>query len=218
MSNRSIIKRAYRMIGVLGSGREPSNGQATDALEALQSMVLSIPAFGDGGSWVDQDVTEDVTADENDRIRVNSTTAVTVTLPVSTTFRERLIDRCGCITIWATCTNERAPKDGAKVWITDVYGSIEPRLYLYRADTAEWVLASALTLDGPSAFNASLDQGLAAMLAVIMAAETAQPVPPQVQLMAQRGEVQMGAMFGPDMTMRLDMTLWPRVPFNIITG
>ncbi len=158
------------MLGIVGSGREPSASQASDALEALQDMANSmIPVRG--GPWIEQEVTEDSTAEENDRIRVNSETPITITIPISVTGVEREVGQCGCVTIVSRCTNERAPKDGAKVFITDVYGSITPQMYAYRADSAEWVLASALTLDGPCPWGVQAKEGIAASLALRLAVE-----------------------------------------------
>ena len=182
------------MLGVLASGRDPSAGQASDALEALQDMANTMfPQLG--GPWIDQDVTEDVTAEENDRIRVNSYQDVSIYLPVTLAGRERVVDQCGCITVQQTCSNERAPRDGGKVWIADIYGSFAPRLYIYRGDAAEWVLASALTLDGPSPWGLQYKEGVAAILATRLAPEFGQEIAPIVVRMATEGRLALAQRF-----------------------
>ena len=174
------------MLGVLGSGREPSNSQASDALEALQDMTNLIVSQL-SGPWIEQEITVDSTADEGDRIRVNSETPLTITVPISLYGVEREVDSCGCVHVVQVCNGERAPRDRAKIWITDVFGTIEPRLYLYRADIASWVLASALALDGYAPFGVAYKEGLAAGLAVRLSADTAQPLLPAVASMATQG-------------------------------
>ncbi len=125
MLNSEIISQALGDAGVVGLGRPVSGAMSADALARLHQIVLDA-AGANSLPWFDQDVSTDVLAEENDRIRVNSSEDVTITLPVSTTPRERIVSRCGCITVVSECREDRAPKDRARVWISDLLGSITP--------------------------------------------------------------------------------------------
>lgn len=161
-----IISQALGDLGVTGLGRSPTGPMATDALQRLNQIVLdasgalSLP-------WIDQDVENDVLAEENDRIRVVSSDEVTITLPVNTTPRQRVVDRCGCISIVSECSEDRAPKDRARVWISDIYGTITPVMYLYRADRSEWIKATDMlaTQEAPLADSTFLIAELTKRLA-----------------------------------------------------
>jgi hypothetical protein len=183
-TNIRIIKSALRDLGVLPAGREPTAVQAQDALEALEDIVFRF-AEDFAQPWIDQDVTGDVQAEEGDRIRVNSLTPVTVVLPVDIEPRERIVDCCGSITVIATCDHSRAPKDRARVWICDVYNSIDPALYVYRADHALWVKGTNMTLTQECPYADA--NGFSALLAIKLSASYDVPVPPSVSVSASRG-------------------------------
>lgn len=204
---RDHIKRALRLVGVLPSGREPTAAQAADALVAYQSMIMALPAMAMAARWIYQDVTTDVTAEENDFLRVNSETPITIYLPTSTTGRDRAVDTCGTITVRCTCTSARAPRDGARVWITDVFGSITPRMYFYRADLAAWVLVTNLMLDSEPPLGSQFDAFLPAMLAVVLADEYDQEVKPVTASLAQEGMTQIASRFRQSVSVGVDTAL-----------
>lgn len=166
MSNQTIINRALRMLGVVDAGSAPTATQGEQALEALQSLVLALP---NTNRWTDVDVTEDYTAGENERIRATTTDALTITIPVSVASGDRLLDRCGNVTLVCSAA-DRAPRELARVQITDAL-SDTTYTYYYRSDLAQWTRVDALTLTGESALSAIFDMGLSAMLAVVLADE-----------------------------------------------
>lgn len=189
-----LIKRAYGITSAQSFARDVDASRANHALVILQGIILNLPGMS---QWVEQDVSTDVQAEENDRLRVVTTEPITITLASTTTYRERLVDRCGCVTILQACMTTRAPKDGARVWIVDSYGTIEPRLYIYVADQGTWRRADNLTLTDEVPISADFQRYLIPMLAVELGPEgPGSEVPETVYRRAKEGEGRMRARYG----------------------
>jgi hypothetical protein len=188
---RVLTKRSLRMLGVLASGEDADASDASDALEALQSMLLSLP----GMWWTDVETDEDYTAEENERIRVNSNSAVTVTIPVVVGSEEKVLTCCGQTILKCEGYDDRAPKDGARVQVTDT-NSNAALTYYYCADVAAWMPVESLTLNSEVPLNADMIDGLAAMLAVRLAPEYGVELSPVVVGLAGEARTKMRARYG----------------------
>lgn len=195
---RKTIRRALRLIGVLGAGREPTQVMADDALEALQSLVLSLSTW-----WTDVDIDADYTAGENERVRVTTTDAVLVTIPASVSSAERLLYCCNQIQLLCQGFPDRAPSEFARVQVTDA-SSDATATYYYRPDIAQWTRADALTLDSEVPWNAALDEGFACLLAVRLAPEYDAAIPQVVAVGAARCEQRLDQLLVPNLRMSID--------------
>lgn len=147
-----IMRRALRAIGVLKAGKEPTGPDAQDALEHLQSVILGLPGFFHNGRWCEAAIDSAYTARESERITV--TTPGVVTLPTVIT----------CNTV------SRPPYDLAKVQIIGADAE-NAGLWLFSATKGAWGQADALSTSSELPFGPEDDAGLAALLAVDMAAE-----------------------------------------------
>lgn len=188
---RVLTKRSLRMIGVLASGEDADASDASDALEALQGMLLSLP----GMWWTDVEVSANYTAEENERIRVNSNSAVTVTIPVAVGSEVKVLTCCGQTVLKCEGFADRAPRDGARVQVTDT-NSNAAVTYYYCADVAAWMPVESLTLNSEVPVNADMTDGLAAMLAVRLAPEYGADLSPVVVGLDQTTRSRMRARYG----------------------
>lgn len=206
MTARDLIKRALRMLGVIDAGREPEAAEAADALTVLQSLLLGLPG---SAHWTDVETDENYTAGENERIRVTTASAVTITLP--TTIESDSTRALCCNQNVTICGgySERAPKDGARVQITTISGGATSEVtHRYRADLGEWKQVSGLGLTDEVPINADLQDDLAAVLALRIAPEYPASEPSAlVVAMAASGETRMRGRFGKRQQHATDLTL-----------
>jgi hypothetical protein len=144
--------------------------------------------------WIEVETDENYTASENERVRVTTADAVTITVPTTVENDEPLFC-CECLTIDYEVTTERAPKDGARVHITDTAQSVD-LTYFYRADTAQWVQANDLELTSTVPINKDLHGHLSAMLGVTLAGQEGKLPLATTIAMAEDGERRMGARYG----------------------
>lgn len=156
-----IIKEAYRLAAKLGGDDELLPSEYNTALIKLQNVILSAPGMG---HWIEVEADGDYTAGENERVRVITDDAVTITVPTSVVSSQRLLWCCNQVTLVCEGYADRAPKDGAKVHVSDAFGD-DAATYFYRADIAQWTAARDLTRDSEVPFSADMDRYLAAMLA-----------------------------------------------------
>lgn len=145
---QAIIRRAMRLMGVTSAGQEPAGPDAEDGMEALQSLILTIPGLILNGRWRDRSVSAAHTARESDRLTVASPGSVTLPLTVT----------------WAGHT--RHPHDLAKV---QIIGAAENAgLWLYSATKGAWGQADGLENADEMPTGIEDDAGIAAQLAVNM--------------------------------------------------
>lgn len=147
-----IVRRALRSIGVIAAGKAPTGADQSDGLERLQSVILGLPGLLHNGRWCEVAVSSAYTARESDRCTV--TAPGVVTLPTT-----------------ITCDGaSRQPRDLAKAQIIGE-DATNAGLWLYSASKGAWAQADALVISSEIPFGAEDDAGLAAILAVDMAAE-----------------------------------------------
>lgn len=199
-----IITRAYRMAGGLrDSAAALDASDAAIGLTELQSVILALPGMG---WWRDVETDEDYTAGENERVRVNTASPVTVTVPTAVSSARQVLTCCNQIELVCEDYDDRAPKDGARVHITDTAQSVN-LTYFYRADTAEWIAANGLALTSDVPLNADLHLQLCAMLALILAASEGLEAPATTQRLAMAGQSTMRARFGKRQDVAVDYPL-----------
>lgn len=181
-TNRDIVRRALRKLGALASGSNPSDAEATDALEILQSQYLNLAQIGALGRIYDVIATADGDAMENTRVRADE--GVTVTLPLTYGSQTSLPSQypldweltgyC-CYGDWGA----RAPRNQAVV--ADALGNY----WMYKADLGKWVNLSGVTLNSEFPFSEGLANGFAAWLAISLADEYGAQIGAGVQLDAR---------------------------------
>jgi hypothetical protein len=207
-TNRDIITRAYRKAALRDAARVLSSADATVGLEEMQDLALSLPGMT---WWKDVEATADYTAGENERVRVNSDSSVTVTVPVSVSSAKSILYCCDQYVLACEGYDDRAPKDGARVHITDANQSTAIT-YFYRADTAEWVQASGLTLGGDVPLNADMHGHLVALLALrLVSMEPLAQLSPILQAEAATGLSRMRARYGKRQEVAVDAALRSRI-------
>lgn len=144
-----IVRRALRLVA--GETGVPAGGEAADALQRLQSVVLGLPGLLHNGVWRDRFVSAAYTAKESDRITVTAPGAVTLPTSISSDGPQRL------------------PLDCAKVQILGAADNAG--LWLYSVSKGAWGKASGLALSDECPFGEEDDEGLAAMLALALVDE-----------------------------------------------
>lgn len=173
------IREAYRLAFKLDGDDELLPSQYASALTKLQNLVLSMPGMN---QWTEVETSENYTAGEDERIRVITESAVTITVPEQVSSARRVLWCCNQITLTCEGYDDKAPRDGSKVHVADAY-SDAAGTYYYRSDIAQWTPARDLTKDSEVPFSASFDRYLAAMLAD----ELTPDLHPKYALLAQEG-------------------------------
>lgn len=171
---RDIATAAYRKIGALGAGRSMSAAQAEAAMSALQGLYEGWIAGGKFGALRDRLVCESHTARENERIVINTTDAITITIP--DTLRRHWGD-WGCSWAWGCCDEWRPPLDLALIAVVDPSTSAGA-IGVYDGLSASWVSLVRLALTDPAPLSNRGRDGLACCLAMRLADEYGQQVTP----------------------------------------
>jgi hypothetical protein len=201
---RDIVTRAYRMAGGLRDQRRGLDAtDASTALADLQMIVLSLPGMM---HWTDVDTAVDYTAGENERVRVTSANPTVVTIPGSVSSARKVLYCCNQISLACDGYDDRAPKDGARVAVSDELSDTQA-IYFYRSDIAQWTRADALTLVSECPLNADMDLYLAARLAGLLCAADAQPVPPLTAALITESTQKMRARYGKRQGVAVDPAL-----------
>lgn len=179
---RDIITRAYRRAGLRDANQTLSAADASNGLQDIRALILSLPGMT---HWKPVEVDDDYTAGENERVRVNSDDAVTVTIPFAVDSTRSILYCCDQYAVVCEGYDDRAPKDGARVQVTDT-NSNSAVTYYYRADLCAWMPAHGLTLDSLVPLNADMHAGLIARLAVdLSASEPDLPLSPIIVAQAE---------------------------------
>jgi hypothetical protein len=184
-----IIREAYRIGGKLGGDDDLLPSEYNNALTRLQAVILAMPGMT---NWTDVEVTADYEAGEDERVRVATTDAVTVTVPESVASSQRVLWCCNQVTLVCTGYDDRAPRDGSKVHIADAY-SDACGTYFYRSDIAQWTSARDLTKDSEVPFSADFDRYLEA----ILADELFLDLHPKYAALAQEGRMTARSRYSP---------------------
>ena len=200
---RAAIGEALRALRAIAPGDDPTAEELAVALEAVQDLVLEIHEAR--GPMLTIDVTAAVVASENQRLRIQAGSTVTVTLPNAVPIYTAAnpndygftppsdVAPVGT-TSAADGQQYRAPLDGARI---EIVGTSQA-LYFYREDLNAWTSALSLTLDSELPFNARLSSHFAAILAerlVDVVADDAKLTPALLRRVA-RGRTAMMAQTG----------------------
>lgn len=201
---RDIVTRAYRRAALRDASTNLDPIDAVVAIEELREIVLALPGMT---HWKDVEATEDYTAGENERIRVNSDEEVTVTVPSAVSSARSILLCCNDFTLVCEGYDDRAPKDGARVQITDTGGTVSATYY-YRADAGQWMRADALTMSSAVPLNADMHSGLTAILGERLGSmEPGVPTSPSLVAEAAAARVRMRARYGKRQDVGVDVAL-----------
>lgn len=166
-TNLDIIKRAMKKLHVLPSGQDPTSAQASDGMDALQSLIVELIGQGSLGRLNDVLATSDYEAREWER--VTHTSSQTITLPTEISASSCAYDYgfSGGYPDYAVSNNysgTRPPMDRAPIVTINKTTNVA-RYNIYRAYTGEWV--EVLDLDDQDDFPLAdyLEDGFAALLA-----------------------------------------------------
>ncbi|MFZ5667958.1 MAG: hypothetical protein ACOY4K_00540 [Pseudomonadota bacterium] len=168
-----VVKGAFRRAGISRDLDEVRPREMERGLQVLQDIYLGLVGSGAFGRFNDVDIDDDYTAEEQDRILVNTESAVTVTLP------QTVEDG------YAT-DGVRPPLDGAVVMVTDVYSTARST-YVYDASYAAWTAIESLALASFAPLSVRYRAGLEARLAVRLAEENGVPVTPELRRQEAQG-------------------------------
>jgi len=157
MTCLSDIRRALRRIGYLKLDDEPTVAEATNGLEALQSLYYDL--IDSGADLADVRISAAYEAGENERIFNTTGGNLTVTPPTYITDTSLTPDSDG--------NQRRPPKEFA---VLSIAGATR-QTYVYDPYIGDWVEIEALALSDTSPWSTQLGDGLTAMLAVRMAEE-----------------------------------------------
>lgn len=200
---RQILIDAVEQIGAKDAGENLEAGYGAQGLRIYQNMVLNLPGMR---WWNEVEASANYTAGENERVRVIVDTAVSITVPVAVSSAQKVLFCCNQIELKCSGYDDRAPKDGARVHVSDAF-SDSAFTYFYRGDIAQWTQANALTLDSEVPLSSEWDEGSAAMLAARWARYFGVPLDPVTGALAISTESRMRARFGKRQQMAVDLTL-----------
>ncbi len=187
MTNREIIARALKKLGVLRAGGTPQADEMDGALISLQSMFhewITNGAFGRVYN-MGRTTSGDFTPYPNQHVNVLTDEATNIILPNVLPW-----DWWGCC--WRPCrdygwglpwpdTGEVMPRDKSVIEITYQQSNAdaeERRTYIYDGTIQRWVRVDALALDEEAPLSQRNPDGLSSVLATRLAefyGETPQP-------------------------------------------
>jgi hypothetical protein len=200
---RQIITDALEQIGAIDGGASPTAQQANQALRVFQNLILNLP----GSHWWNEvETSASYTAGENERIRVITQSAVTITVPVAVSSARSVLYCCNQIELTCEGYDDRAPKDLTRVHVSDAYGDTSATYY-YRSDIAQWTRADSLTLDSDSPLGAEWDEGLGAMLGARMCRYYGLPLDQGTVTIASQTESRMRSRFAKRQSVAVDSAL-----------
>lgn len=185
-----IVLQAHRRAGLIQGDDALLPSEQNNAIVTLQTIILSLPGMA---NWIDVDTDADYTAGENERIRVTTSDPVTITVSDSVASSSRIILCCNQITLACEGYDDRAPRDGARVGISDSYSDAHATYY-YRADIAQWTPATGLTVSSEIPLSADMDRYLVSMLALELGATD-----PLTVALAQEGRQRMWTRYNQDL-------------------
>ena len=203
MNVSELIADALEQSGAVDPASTPTAQQSTQALRVLQQVINNLPGQR---WWTDVVVTADYTAGENERISVNTSDAVTITVPSLVSSAEKVLFCCNQIELKCSGYDDRVPKDGARVWVNDLQ-TTDAYFYMYRSDIAQWTSAKDLTPDSDLPLSEDWHEGLSAMLAARLARYYGLPLEQVTVALATATESRMRARFGKRQQIAVDTPL-----------
>jgi hypothetical protein len=189
---QSIINRALRRLGTLGAGATPRDVENQDALDTLRSLYQRWITEGAFGALRDVTPIGDYVAHENERIFRNSASTANITLPESVANypSQAMVGDYGAgwysgPIIAGINTPTRLPRDGSVVVIIDAF-TAPTETWIYDGHLKRWCDVTNLDFGAIAPLSERDSSGLAACLAVELADEFGQSVPPLTVNSAQR--------------------------------
>lgn len=156
-----VITAAARRAGVIDRRRSIDSSDAGRLLELLEDQYLQWAAAGMFGRLTDVLVEDDYTAEEQERVVVNTASSVVVTMPA---------------TVDDDLTGDtRPPKSMAMIMVTSAYSDFQETC-VYDAGFGNWVKFENLTLGGYAPLSATNKTAVVAALAVKVCDEYGLPV------------------------------------------
>lgn len=199
----NIITDALEQLGVKDARSGLDATEAAQALRVLQQMILNLPGMR---VWNEVECSGNYTAGENERIRVITQNAVTITIPVAVSSARTVLYCCNQYELRCEGYDDKAPKDGARVHVCDAYAD-NATTYFYRADIAQWTRADGLTLSSECPLSADFDGDLSAMLAGRLARYHGAALDQITVALAVNGESKMRARFSKRQDVAVDTAL-----------
>lgn len=200
---RQIITDALEQIGAVDGAATPTAQQANQALRVFQNMILNLP----GSHWWNEvETSASYTAGENERVRVITESAVTITVSVAVSSARSVLYCCNQIALTCEGYADRAPKDLSRVHVSDAF-SDSAATYYYRADLAQWTRADSLTLNSECPLGSEWDEGLGAMLGARLCRYNGIPLDQGVVAIAAQTESRMRSRFAKRQAVAVDSTL-----------
>lgn len=178
---RQICTRAARKVAAAEEGRPAPEAYDMAVLkDILTAWYVSAVDAGTFGALTDIAKAVNYTAKENERIRKDA--AVTITLPT---------------TITGPCEPEpRTPHDLSQVVVTYPGQTGYPQYNLYDASLGAWVRLDSLTLESPAPLSGRSPDGLASVVAVLVAEERGLEPGPLTTSRAARFRLSLAARHG----------------------
>jgi hypothetical protein len=172
---RDAVTRALLLLKATAPGDDPTADELAEGLRGAQALILEIHEAR--GPLLTRDITGNTTPGENQRLRVQAGSTVSVTLPNSVAISDAYdpddygfdpgipCDGAANPPVGSTGAADgiawRQPTDGARI---EIVGT-QQGLYFYRADTNAWMPALGLALDTEQPLNQRLQPAFEALLA-----------------------------------------------------
>lgn len=166
-----LVRGAFRRAGISRDLAEVRPREMERGLQVFQDLLLELIAGGAFGRFNDVIVDEDYTAEEQDRILVTDTSAITITLPE---------------TVDDDLVGDRPPLDGSIIAVTDV-ATLDRATFIYDAAYAAWTQIEDLTLSSFAPLSIRYRSGLEAKLAVRLSEENGMAVTPELRRQEAQG-------------------------------
>lgn len=199
---RVVITSALIALRKIEAGDDPHVEELNVGLAGVQALVWEIHEAR--GPMTEIDVAADYVPDENQRVRIEPSDTVNITLPNSVPcygqydpYDYGFVPTMANVPVAGSTgvadgVSWRAPTDGARIEIV----AASPALYFYRADLNQWMPALSLTLDTEMPFNDRLRAHYTALVADRLADDVGVDRPPQLIPRITRGRMAMHARFG----------------------
>ncbi len=158
------VTRAARMLGIVRAGQVPKTHDANDILAHMQGVIDTLPHFR-SGAWCDVLLSSSTayTARDGQRISLEGFAPV-ITLPTK-------LNRAG---------DPGFPRDLSRIHI------VGKGIYVWSSTLGSWNKTDGLGLGDPFPFGDEDLPGIAAMTAIIAAAEYGATIDPATMLIASR--------------------------------
>lgn len=190
LTGRDIIKRAYRKLGSLATGDDPSADEINDGFMALNTMMRSLHGDIIGPRLSPQALVASAQAENGGLYQCALSSGATLTAPL----KPRNGARFGAVDVKANfATNNLTVAPNGQLLVGSASNLViatngATNVWFFNADTGNWVLEADLaSVDTVPPYPDRLITFLPDMLCVFMGAEFGSEVRPDVVATAQLG-------------------------------